>query len=334
MCGVSAQVAAARHQARSASNSADHASSIAKLADDDVRALRTDRTTRVRAAAALETAVACKLQARVALEHLRTLRELAAERQLETVVADRRAEQLQRQVDTATTKLHALTEAGKADDGHAQSAVLACATAELAAANSAAAEAEATELAAQARVEDTERTVVACDEKAARLKLTGESLAGGIAQLLEVRRLRTETLAARQRSEALKETCQQRRKAAKAMQRKVFATPCCAVCLLCSASPQIARPTPQSCESPLYTHNLVRASACRPTQRTRKRQLRAKRAIRSPHAHARSAQRPRNATHLSPRGRPRHRGRKRCSSSARGRSSTRRLIQVCGKRSG
>lgn len=92
------QLNTTRRMARDAAIVAEHAASVAALADEEVLVLRHDSETRARAAQAMQAAVAYKLQARKFWEEAITLGKEAAEARVGTTVAAVEAERAQKQV--------------------------------------------------------------------------------------------------------------------------------------------------------------------------------------------------------------------------------------------
>lgn len=125
------------------------------------------------------------------------------------------------QVSSAETKLKALEDMGQVHDAHVQSAVCACLSAQLADSQSTAGEARKREELAHAAVSSAVACAAGHDERAARLRLTGESLAQGLRQMLDVRAARAAALEARQQVDALKTRNRLKRKEAKDLHRQV-----------------------------------------------------------------------------------------------------------------
>jgi hypothetical protein len=135
-------------------------------------------------------------------------------------------------------KLRALEDSGKEGEAHVQRALLARLIAKLKAEQGARDVAAKAESQAHNKVSEAVAWAAMCDERTARLKLTGESLSQGITQMLVVRAHRSQAVDAQKKVDEQRAQCLQKRLYAKQKQRKVRspAPPCMAMAVLCSPS--------------------------------------------------------------------------------------------------
>lgn len=125
------------------------------------------------------------------------------------------------QVEASKKRIDALTDLDCAQDAAAERITLECLRQSLLEQQTLLSSAQADESSAHEAVAETVAGAQALDQKAARLKKTGESLAQGIAQMGIVRSLRSEALQVRQQEEVQRELCQQKRKESSQLQRQV-----------------------------------------------------------------------------------------------------------------
>jgi hypothetical protein len=125
------------------------------------------------------------------------------------------------QLDAAFGKLHALEDTGQYDAIYLQAALLSRLECHLTKKQASLIATQATEQVAIDKANRAATQVEVCDKKAERLRMTADSLAQGVTQMVEVRSLRAELLAIKQRSAVLREVCQHKRKEAQSMQSQV-----------------------------------------------------------------------------------------------------------------